>query len=74
MSLTWPEKSGSRILFHLADAPPHGKDKYHSHADDYPNGHPRDKPLESLFADMKKKSAEKDDKKLNKTVKSVAKK
>jgi len=34
------------------DAPPHGKDKYHSHTDDeYLNGHPRDKPLESHFAD-----------------------
>ena len=55
MSLSWPEKSGSRILFHLADAPPHGKERYHNHGDNYPNGHPRDKPLETLFREMHQK-------------------
>lgn len=56
VSLTWPEKSGSRILFHLGDAPPHGKERYHgSHQDDYPNGHPRDKPLEELFKEIHQK-------------------
>ena len=59
ISLTWPEKSGGRILFHLADAPPHGKGTYHNFKDDYPNGHPSDKPLESLFAHIRKKSERK---------------
>ena len=57
VSLNWPEKSGSRIIFHLGDAPPHGKEKYHgSHHDLYPNGHPRDKPIEQIFAEIKKKN------------------
>ncbi|CAG8559953.1 5_t:CDS:2, partial [Dentiscutata heterogama] len=35
--LTW--RSDARIIFHIGDAPPHGK-KFHSDADDYPNGCP----------------------------------
>jgi hypothetical protein len=48
VSLTWPEKSGSRILFHLGDAPPHGKNGF-------PNIPCRDKTLENLFRDIRQK-------------------
>ncbi len=27
VDLQWPKSSGSRILFHLADAPPHGRNR-----------------------------------------------
>jgi len=53
--LQWPESSGSRILLHLADAPPHGGGLYHNHPDDYPNGHPKDRTLADLFKEMRAK-------------------
>ena len=53
--MEWPPSSGTRVIFHLADAPPHGKGKYHDHADDHPNGHTADKRLDVLFAEMKMK-------------------
>jgi von Willebrand factor type A domain len=54
INITWPERSGARIIFHLADAPPHGTPLYHSHhSDDFPNGHQRDRPLVELFKEMK---------------------
>lgn len=54
ISLSWPERSGTRIIFHLGDAPPHGKNVYHdgSQSDSYENGHPRDRPLVELFREM----------------------
>ncbi|KAI9558286.1 hypothetical protein GHT06_015039 [Daphnia sinensis] len=57
ISLNWPQNSGTRIIFHLGDAPPHGKTIFHDgrHRDDYENGHPRDPPLEELFRDMRRK-------------------
>jgi hypothetical protein len=39
VSLEWPSNSGSRVLFHLGDSPPHGRPKYHDSEDDYPTGH-----------------------------------
>ncbi|KZS11039.1 Uncharacterized protein APZ42_023761 [Daphnia magna] len=57
ISLNWPLNSGTRIIFHLGDAPPHGKTIFHDgrHRDDYENGHPHDPPLEELFRDMHRK-------------------
>ena len=52
VSFEWPKSSGTRVLFHLGDAPPHGRPKYHSYDDEYPDGHSRDKPLEILFSEM----------------------
>ncbi len=53
LKLKWPESSGSRILFHVGDAPPHGRVRYHNHWDDeYPTGHPNDRPLDELFNEM----------------------
>nr|SVE70442.1 EOG090X06SH [Daphnia similis]SVE71697.1 EOG090X06SH [Daphnia similis]SVE72328.1 EOG090X06SH [Daphnia similis] len=51
------KNSGTRIIFHLGDAPPHGKTIFHDgrHRDDYENGHRRDPPLEELFRDMRRK-------------------
>jgi len=55
LKLDWPQSSGSRILFHIGDSPPHGKN-YHNCTDDhYPNGHPRDKPFAQLFQEMRDK-------------------
>ena len=55
VDLEWPASSGTRVIFHLADAPPHGRGKYHDSPDDYPDGHRADKPLDVLFAGMKMK-------------------
>lgn len=53
IQLNWLESSGTRIIFHLADAPPHGRQLFkHSHRDDYPNGHPSDRDLTSLFDEL----------------------
>ena len=44
--LTWPQDSGCRMLFHIADAPPHGA-VYNAlgHGDNFPKGHPADPKL-----------------------------
>jgi hypothetical protein len=56
ISLAWPERSGTRIIFHLGDAPPHGKNVYHDNDfDDYENGHPCDRPLPELFEELHRK-------------------
>lgn len=53
VKLNWPEKSASRILFHLGDEPPHGRGLFHDHYHDvFPNGHPRDRPLGDLFEEV----------------------
>jgi len=58
ITLPWPQRSGTRIIFHLADAPPHGKGRFHDgrHRDDYPNGHPRDRPIQEIFLEMRTKN------------------
>ena len=54
--LSWPKESGTRIIFHLGDAPPHGKKKFHGrHRDDFENGHPRDPSLKELFGEMRRR-------------------
>ncbi len=54
--LAWPQHSGTRIIFHLGDAPPHGKKKFHGqHRDDFEFGHPRDPSLQQLFREMRRK-------------------
>ena len=50
----WPQESGSRIIFHMGDAPPHGR-QYGSRCDSFPGGHPQDRPISDIFADMKQK-------------------
>lgn len=55
--LSWPTNCGTRVIFHIGDAPPHGNPTYHdSSSDDYPRGHSRDRPLAELFADFKSKA------------------
>ena len=56
VKLVWPESSGTRVLFHLGDCPPHGKGVYHDFEDDgHPTGHPKDRPLNDLFQEMRSK-------------------
>lgn len=55
VSLSWPQQCGTRIIFHLGDAPPHGKTLFHNHRDSYENGHPKDRPLKDLFEEMHRK-------------------
>ena len=53
-TLSWPRDGGTKIVFHIGDAPPHGNPKYHnSGSDDYPRGHPSDPDLQSIFTRMK---------------------
>eukprot|EP00048_Salpingoeca_helianthica_P001282 m.48112 g.48112 ORF g.48112 m.48112 type:complete len:668 (+) comp11342_c0_seq1:196-2199(+) len=47
-NLAWPEDSSCRVIFHLCDAPPHGR-KFYTGSDEYPEGHPKDMPVEQLF-------------------------
>lgn len=54
VQLNWLETSGTRIIFHLCDAPPHGN-KYHAHPDSFPNGHVSDRPLKDLFEEINEK-------------------
>jgi hypothetical protein len=53
LSLSWPASSGCRVLFHIADAPPHGRQFTDMH-DDYPSGHASDSDPKVLFARLKK--------------------
>jgi len=58
--LEWPRESGTRVMFHIGDAPPHGKiggrrEQYHNKGDDHPDGHPSDVPLATLFQLMREK-------------------
>eukprot|EP01038_Epipyxis_sp_PR26KG_P005143 gene5143-7163_t len=51
LELSWPSKSASRIIFHIADAPPHGSN-FHNKSDNFPSGHTSDHPWEDIFAEM----------------------
>ena len=58
--LAWPIKSGSRLIFHIGDAPPHGH-RYHdlsSTQDSYYDGHPKDVSAEDIFEVMRTKRIE----------------
>lgn len=50
--LDW--KNPVRTLFHVADAPCHGK-KFHDCDDDHPDGHMSDKPWKQIFSDLVEK-------------------
>uniref|UniRef100_A0AC34GYA0 VWFA domain-containing protein n=1 Tax=Panagrolaimus sp. ES5 TaxID=591445 RepID=A0AC34GYA0_9BILA len=56
LELPWSDQCGTKVIFHIADAPCHGK-KYHTlrGGDDYPNGDPKERTETSLFAKMKQK-------------------
>lgn len=51
--LAWPSHAGTRIVFHIGDAPPHGTRYYSGGDDSLPSGHPSDKPPEHIFRLMK---------------------
>jgi hypothetical protein len=53
--LDWPKLSGSRLIFHIGDAPPHGRRFYDGAGDSLPNGHPKDIKPEDLFSIMESK-------------------
>lgn len=55
--LVWPAGSASRILLHICDAPPHGR-QFHATplGDDYPDGHPTDPTVKDLLARFKQLS------------------
>jgi len=58
--LEWPSNGGTRVMFHIGDAPPHGKiggrgQQYHDKDDDHPNGHDSDVPLNKLFQVIREK-------------------
>lgn len=51
-NMTWT--SATRVLFHIFDAPPHGRPKYHSSAsDDYPSGHSSDPSLATILGRLR---------------------
>uniref|UniRef100_A0A914Z762 VWFA domain-containing protein n=1 Tax=Panagrolaimus superbus TaxID=310955 RepID=A0A914Z762_9BILA len=57
LDLSWSDQCGTKVIFHIADAPCHGN-KYHnlrSGGDDYPNGDPKERTETMLFGRMKEK-------------------
>ena len=46
--------SATRVLYHVADAPCHGRQYHTGVGDDYPDGHPKDTPAEQLMAALKR--------------------
>ena len=56
--MEWPESSGTRVLFHLGDAPPHGSRFFSGGHDEYSNGHPSDMSVDDLFGLMASKYIE----------------
>ena len=60
VQLEWPHNGGTRVLFHIGDAPPHGRkggrgQQYHDQGDHHPDGHPADVPLGTLFQAIRNK-------------------
>jgi len=55
--LNWPASGGTNVIFHVADAPPHGK-QYHNMSDNFPSGHGKDVSLHNLFMMAKRKSVQ----------------
>uniref|UniRef100_A0A914QHB4 VWFA domain-containing protein n=1 Tax=Panagrolaimus davidi TaxID=227884 RepID=A0A914QHB4_9BILA len=53
LELPWSNQCGTKVIFHIADAPCHGK-KYHNIGhDDYPNGDPKERTETNLFRKIK---------------------
>jgi hypothetical protein len=52
LDLEWPAEGGTRMVYHLADAPPHGNPLYHDQPDQYAGGHHADPSLGDLFRRM----------------------
>ena len=52
--LSWSPNAGVKLMFHVGDRPPHGK-QFHqgSMFDNFPNGHPDDQPVENIFKWLK---------------------
>ena len=55
LRLSWPDNGSTKILFHIADAPPHGRVYGTGYADDHPSGHSSDPTPESLFSTIHEK-------------------
>lgn len=54
-ALNW-HPDATNVLFHIADAPPHGRQFQSVEVtDDYPRGHPRDPALGDVFSKMKRR-------------------
>uniref|UniRef100_A0A914Z546 Alpha-type protein kinase domain-containing protein n=1 Tax=Panagrolaimus superbus TaxID=310955 RepID=A0A914Z546_9BILA len=48
LELPWSGQCGTKVIFHIADAPCHGK-KYHDRDDSYPMGDPKGRTETNLF-------------------------
>uniref|UniRef100_A0AC35F058 Alpha-type protein kinase domain-containing protein n=1 Tax=Panagrolaimus sp. PS1159 TaxID=55785 RepID=A0AC35F058_9BILA len=48
LELSWSPNFGTKVIFHIADAPCHGK-KYHDCGDSYPSGDPKGRTEADLF-------------------------
>jgi von Willebrand factor type A domain. len=56
LKLSWREanKSATRYLVHICDAPCHGREYHDDMGDSFPNGHQKDIPFKSLFEKLNK--------------------
>uniref|UniRef100_A0AC34G5M5 Uncharacterized protein n=1 Tax=Panagrolaimus sp. ES5 TaxID=591445 RepID=A0AC34G5M5_9BILA len=48
LELPWSNQFGTKVIFHIADAPCHGR-KYHDQDDSYPSGDPKGRTETDLF-------------------------
>ena len=53
-NINWDSNSGTKIIFHMCDAPPHGKRYYpgHDYLDYYPSGDPSGIEIEDIATKM----------------------
>jgi len=56
LKLSW--ESNTKLLIHFADAPPHGKGKYHEMEDSYPGGDPSGRVPENLAGKLAEKGVD----------------
>ncbi|GMT25626.1 hypothetical protein PFISCL1PPCAC_16923, partial [Pristionchus fissidentatus] len=54
LKLPWSEACGTKLIFHIADMPCHGRE-FHNCGDSYPNGDPQGRTPKELFSRLREK-------------------
>ncbi|GMT02174.1 hypothetical protein PENTCL1PPCAC_24348 [Pristionchus entomophagus] len=55
LNLPWSENCGTKVIFHICDAPCHGKEFHSGIGDDYPAGDPKGRTCKELFSRIREK-------------------
>ncbi|GMR49266.1 hypothetical protein PMAYCL1PPCAC_19461, partial [Pristionchus mayeri] len=55
LELRWNENCGTKVLFHICDAPCHGREFHNGMHDDHPTGDPKRRTCKELFSRLREK-------------------